>query len=125
MSGYVVSTAYADFKLQQGVPWAQDVRLWDQATGAVVNNAAFTGTTLTVRTNPTSTGSNPGTLVLTLTVGAGITLQGASGTFSLALTGAQVTGLTPGTYWYNMLTTDPATTSYKLLSGGFIIEPTV
>ena len=121
MSGYVVPTLYQDFKLQQGIPWAQDIRLWDQATGAVVNNAAFTGTALTVRTTPANTGS----LVLTLTVGMGITLQGASGTFSLALTGAQITGLTPGTYWYNLLTTDPATTSYKLLGGRFIVEPTV
>ena len=125
MSGYVVSTIYENFKLQQGIPWAQDVQLWDQTTGAVVNNAAFTGTTLAVRTNPTSTGSNPGTLVLTLGVGTGITLQGASGVFSLAISGAQVTALTPGEYWFNLVTTDPATTTYKLIAGRFVVEATV
>jgi hypothetical protein len=123
MSGYVVSTIYADFKLQQGIPWAQDIRLWDQATGAVVPNSTFTGTALRVRTNPTSTGSNPGTLVITLGVGTGITLQGASGTFSLALTGAQTTGLTPGEYWYNLDTTDPLTAPLRLASGRFVVEP--
>jgi hypothetical protein len=81
---------------------------------------------LKIRTSQFGSGSNPGTVLLSLTSapGAGIIITPLSGQIVISITKAQLV-FSPGTWWWDLLLTSPSSQTVKELAGPFILGSTI
>lgn len=110
--------------LEQGATYTSPTYTVKKGDGSLENLTGWTAL-MKIRTSPYGSGSNPGTVLLTLTDGSGITLGGAAGTVIIGITHAQTLALLFGTFWYDLMLTDGSGNVLKLLSGPGIVGPTV
>lgn len=110
-------------QLEQGCDFLSPVFTWiDDTTGLPVNLVGYTAL-MKIRTSQFGSGSNPGTVLLTLTDTSGVLLGGSTGQVLISITHVQ-DALNFGTFWYDLILTTPSGQKAKMLSGTFIFGPT-
>lgn len=108
----------APLTVPQGTTWANVFR-W-RADGVLVDLSGYTATFI-VREHAADTTSP----IVYLTTSAGITLGGALGTATVALTATQTAALTAGVYVYELwLIAGDGVTKTSLSSGSFTVTVT-
>ena len=110
--------------LEQGATYVGPTYLFEDSASVAQDLTGWTAS-MKIRTSPYGSGSNPGTVLLTLANGSGITLGGTAGTIFVSITKAQTLALPFGTYWYDLLLTDASGNAFKLVSGPLVVGPTV
>lgn len=113
-------TAGIDILIQQHTDRTSDTYAYETAAGVAIPNTGWTAA-LTIRTS----NSASATSLLALAGGSGITLGGASGTFSYKITATQAASLPVGVYWYDLQLIDGSAVRHKLLEGLVTVEGTV
>lgn len=116
-----------DLVVDQGVDWPGPVDVGGNITWKVGTTAAdavlvdLTGYTAAMKIRALAGGS----VLLSLTSGAGITLGGTAGTILINITAAQAAALPAGLHQYDVLLTDGAGRITKFHTGSLRVNPTM
>lgn len=113
--------AVHDLEAYQGSSWAETVTYYeDEAQESPVDLTDYTAA-LRVRQERDS----PGSILIHLTQGSGITLGGAAGTIVIAFTAAQTGGLLPGNYQYDLFLTPSGEDPEAIMTGTLYVRQRV
>lgn len=107
-----------NFAAEQGATLERVITYTDP-DGVIINLTSYTAL-MQVRSTAASA-----TVILELSTGSGITINGAAGTLTLLVSAADMTALTPGSYVYDLEITSPGSVVTRLIEGKFAVKAEV
>tara|TARA_Y100001972_G_scaffold92910_1_gene113825 strand:+ start:2250 stop:2603 length:354 start_codon:yes stop_codon:yes gene_type:complete len=115
-----MSAGYHHFIIEQGATFGQTLTLKD-SSDTVINLTGYTSAEMDLRETPESSST-----VATLTTSnSRITLGGAAGTVTLAISAADTANLTAGDGVYDLEIVDGSSRVYRILEGTYSIRRNV
>jgi hypothetical protein len=110
-----------DLAMEQGATFTQTIT-WQDSNNAPID---LTGATASMQIRTATANSAPGTPLVDLEVGSGLTLGGTAGTITITVTPTQTMSLTVPRAMYDLYVTLPGGQKWRLLEGAVAIDPTV
>lgn len=107
-----------NFLAEQGATLERVITYTDP-DGVIINLTSYTAL-MQVRSTAASA-----TVILELSTGSGITINGAAGTLTLFVDATTMAALTPGSFVYDLEITSPGSVVTRLIEGKFVIKAEV
>ena len=107
-----------NFAAEQGATLERVITYTDP-DDAIIN---LTGYTAVMQVRPTAASA---TVILELSTGDGITINGSVGTLTLLVSASDMTAITPGNYVYDLEITAPSGKVTRLIEGKFAVKAEV
>lgn len=107
-----------NFAAEQGATLERVITYTDP-DGVIINLTSYTAL-MQVRSTAASA-----TVILELSTGSGITINGAAGALTLFVDATTMAALTPGSFVYDLEITSPGSVVTRLIEGKFVIKAEV